>query len=321
MLVDTDMSIWSGRSDLLEGAAGRRWHDVVRPLSRAARGGVAIIGFACDAGVRRNGGRAGAAHGPSATRAMLANMPAWPDLSIFEAGDIVCDGDQLERAQDELATRVEQTLESGLFPVVLGGGHEVAYGSFSGLARFLEHRAGRPRIGIVNIDAHFDLRLDERPSSGTPFRQILEGSVERDWPVRYACFGVSRFANTQALFDRALSHDVLVTLDEEMGPHQLPNVRRRLSQFLAEVDHVYLSVDLDVLPPGSAPGVSAPATRGVDFGVVEEIIDAVATTGKLRLADLAELNPLFDVDDRTARLAARLAARIALMAGGGGAPP
>jgi formiminoglutamase len=314
MLVDTDMTVWSGRSDVLEGAAGLRWHDVVRPFSRASDGGVAVVGFACDAGVRRNGGRPGAARGPGAARAILANMPTWPGLSVFDAGDVVCEGDQLERAQDELATRVGQALDRGLFPIVLGGGHEVAYGSYSGLARFLGDRERKPTIGIVNLDAHFDLRIDRRPSSGTPFRQILESCTGRGWPFRYACFGISRFSNTAALFERARDAGVLVALDEEMSCRRFPEVRDRLSEFLAEVDHVYLTIDLDVLPPGLAPGVSAPSARGVDIGIVEELIDCIAASGKLRIADLAELNPALDIDNRTARVAARLAARVALMA-------
>ena len=72
---------------------------------------------------------------------------------------------------------------------------------------------------------------------------------------------------------------------------------------------------LDVLPAAVAPGVSAPAPRGVDLDVIESVIDAVASCGKLRLADIAELNPAFDIDQRTARVAARLVARIVETAG------
>jgi formiminoglutamase len=75
----------------------------------------------------------------------------------------------------------------------------------------------------------------------------------------------------------------------------------------AQVAAVYFTVDLDVLPAGVAPGVSAPATLGVPLSVVEACLQLVKSSGKLRLADIAEINPQRDGDGRTARVAARLA--------------
>jgi formiminoglutamase len=84
-----------------------------------------------------------------------------------------------------------------------------------------------------------------------------------------------------------------------------------LLQFADKVDWLYLTVCLDVLPAAVAPGVSAPAAFGVALHTVEALIDAVKATGKLKLADIAELNPAVDPDGRTARVAARIAWRIA----------
>jgi formiminoglutamase len=81
--------------------------------------------------------------------------------------------------------------------------------------------------------------------------------------------------------------------------------------FLSQVDHVYLTMCLDVLPAAVAPGVSAPSARGVGMDVIEPIVDRVVSSGKLRLADVAELNPSLDIDHHTARVAARLVARVA----------
>ena len=72
------------------------------------------------------------------------------------------------------------------------------------------------------------------------------------------------------------------------------------------VFHIHLSIDLDVLPAAVAPGVSAPAGLGVDLPLIHAICVALAATGKLRLVDVVELNPTYDVDGRTARVAARL---------------
>ncbi len=95
------------------------------------------------------------------------------------------------------------------------------------------------------------------------------------------------------------------------------NLRAALTRRLIEADKVYLSIDLDVLPGAVAPGVSAPASRGVALEIVEDLVDEVLASGKLMLADIAELNPALDRDDQTARIAARLAYRLAFGNGQG----
>ena len=306
---------WVGRVDSAEGVAGRRWHQIVQPLEHQTAG-VGLIGFACDAGVARNNGRVGAKRGPDALRRLLANLPVNRCTRIADAGDIVCEHDEhLESAQAQLADVVAQVLGRGVFPIVLGGGHEVAFGSWNGLAQHLSATPGdntpAPQIGVVNIDAHLDLRLAERPSSGTPFRQIAESCKTRNWPFHYCCLGASDFANTQALFERARELSVKIVRDQDMPPTRLAETLGILDTFLADVDHVYLTLCLDALPASVAPGVSAPASCGVELSVVEAIIDRIAASLKLRLADVAELNPEFDIDHRTARVGARLVGRIA----------
>lgn len=313
MYLPADMSIWRGRDDTPdEGSAGRRWHQCVRPLSSDADNGVALLGFASDAGVARNHGRTGARQGPAKLRSMLAGLPA-PSVSVFDAGTVSCEEDELETAQTEQADHLTALLGQGLMPITLGGGHEVALGSFRGLAHHLENQASgtAPRIGIINFDAHFDLRLAPRGSSGTPFRQIADDCRQKNWPFQYCCLGISRFANTQALFDRAQELGVWWREDTDMGPAQFADTQHYLQAFIDQVDHVYFTLCLDVLPAGVAPGVSAPAAMGVNLNLIESLLDLIAQSGKLRLADIAELNPAHDIDDRTARVAARLVARLA----------
>lgn len=306
-----DMRLWQGRDDSADGPLARRWHQVMQPVDAAAQAGIALLGFACDAGVARNRGRTGARLGPAALRRALANMPVQRADRLYDAGNIGCTDDFLEAAQEEFAAAAAGLLDQGLMPLGLGGGHEIAHASFSALARHLAGKEARPRIGIVNLDAHFDLRIADQPNSGTPFRQIAADCAARGWPFHYLCLGVSRFANTAALFERAHALGARWRLDEEMDVAQLGMTRQALQQFLAQVDHAYFTVCLDVLPAAVAPGVSAPSARGVGLDVIEPLVDDVAASGKLRLADVAELNPDLDSDQRTARVAARLAARIA----------
>lgn len=308
-MTTVDMSVWEGRIDDAEGALGRRWHQVMQPLAPAtATDTTVLLGFACDAGVARNHGRIGAAEGPRAIRRALRNMPVHECTLLADGGDVICAGDALEAAQQALAASVAQQLGAGRFPLVLGGGHEMAWGSFTGLATHLAETVGAPRVGIVNFDAHFDLRRDARATSGTPFLQIAQDCEARGWEFRYACFGVSRYSNTEALFARARELGVRVQLDETLDATLGSDA---LTSFIAAVDDVYLTVCLDVLPAAVAPGVSAPAPRGVGLDVLEPLIDVVCASGKVRLADIAEMNPRFDADGRTAAVAARIASRIA----------
>jgi formiminoglutamase len=315
-----DMKQWQGRVDAAEGELGKRWHQVVQPFTEGGDGrGVALVGFACDAGIERNHGRTGARKGPAALRAALGNMPVHRCKDIADAGDVVCEptgqSDGLEEAQQALAGVIDGILAGGRLPFALGGGHEIAWASFSGLARHLARREQSPRIGVINLDAHFDLRMADRASSGTPFRQIAEDCQARGWKFNYCCLGISRFANTDALFERARRFGVHWRLDEEMTSSRIQSTLDLVQAFIGQVDHVYFTTCLDVLPAHIAPGVSAPAPRGIELDVVEQVIDAVAGSGKLRLADIAELNPAFDIDQRTARVAARLVARIVETAG------
>ena len=187
----------------------------------------------------------------------------------------------------------------------------MAYGSWLGIA---EHLAGEaaprmaaPRIGIINFDAHFDLRDPAHiHSSGTPFAQIAGECQSRGWPFAYACLGVSRASNTRALFQRAADLGVLVREDREIREGSLAAICAELQALIAGCDAVYLTIDIDVLPACEAPGVSAPAARGVPLALLEPLLECIRDSGKLRLADLAELNPAQDIDSRTARVAARL---------------
>ena len=299
-----DMSVWQGRQDPEDGELALRWHNKVQPWQADSEPGVVLLGFACDEGVRRNKGRVGAAAAPLAVRKLLANTAWHLRRPVYDGGDVHCEDGDLDAAHDRLAERVARALELGHFPLVLGGGHEVAFGSWSGLNR---HLGGKGRVGIINFDAHFDLRMkQELASSGTPFFQIAEQCAAQGTPFTYACLGVAETANTQALFARANELGVWHVLDEEMTPADLPELLNGLDAFIARCDHLYLTIDLDVLPAAVMPGVSAPAARGVELAVIEPLIAHIRASGKLRLADLAEYNPSLDLDNRSARVAARL---------------
>lgn len=309
-----DPSIWQGRDDRAEGPLALRWHQRVQcrdpaSLPRAAGAdAVALLGFASDTGVRRNGGRGGAWEGPSALRAMLAGLPCHPvERELIDVGDVRVEADALESAQEEFGTLVATLLGAGYRPIGLGGGHEIGFASWLGLADHLADRASvAPRIGIVNLDAHLDLRQAAQRHSGTPFLDIARDCERRGWPFHYACLGASPAANTGALYAEAERRGVWIEPDLAITPERLPALLARLDRWLAGMDAIYLTICLDVFPADTAPGVSAPAALGIDPRVAIALIAHLRASGLLRLADLAELSPPHDIDRRTARLAARL---------------
>ena len=303
--VDIAPSAWTGRDDG-PGPQHLRWHSAISLDADGAPGATAFVGFRSDEGVRRNRGRQGAAQGPVALRGALGSMALSGPVRAFDAGDVAVTDTDLEAGQRRLGEVVTGLLDAGHFVAVLGGGHEVAFASYLGIANSTV-RQSAPRLGVLNLDAHFDLRGDPVPSSGTPFRQMAECEAERGHRFNYAVLGISQPSNTAALFEAADAVGCRYLMDEDCS---LAAAEAFVTDFLGSVDSVYLTIDLDVLPAAVAPGVSAPAAYGVSLEVIQRACDLVARSGKLALLDVAELNPGLDVDNRTARTAARLIHRI-----------
>ncbi|WP_260258336.1 formimidoylglutamase [Vibrio intestinalis] len=309
---------WQGRVDEEDGTLGTRIHSIIKAMQveqlQPYHNAVSILGFACDAGVARNKGRIGARKSPDLIRRALANMAWHKESAIIDLGNVVCEDDLLEQAQSHCADVISTALRST--PVItLGGGHEVAWASFLGLARYFEflNPNKAPRIGIINFDAHFDLRAFEhphveiKPSSGTPFNQINHFCEQKQWPFHYACLGVSRASNTKALFDKADELGVWYVEDKDLSHLNHVYHLTQLQHFIDNCDYIYLTIDLDVFPAAIAPGVSAPAARGISLDTINLFLERILHyKKKLVIADIAEYNPTYDVDSQTARLAARL---------------
>ncbi|MGF1749240.1 formimidoylglutamase [Vibrio cionasavignyae] len=323
--------LWQGRDDQEDGENRYRLHHLIKPVATLAnqqldkQPRVALLGFETDEGVQRNKGRIGASQGPDSIRQALCNL-AWHETStLYDLGNVSTVAMALEANQALTAEIISQELQHAPL-VVLGGGHEIAWSSFLGLAQHLEKQSPAPRIGIINFDAHFDLREyrthqgDGRttkassaksqtlqPSSGTPFSQIADYCQSHHLPFNYMCIGVSKASNTKALFERAEQLNVQTLLDEEMLFDVTPSHLQALERFIDNVDHLYLTIDLDVFSAAHAPGVSAPAALGLSPEIFYPYFKTILKhKDKLRLADIAEYNPDLDIDGRTAKLAARL---------------
>lgn len=308
-----DLSVWKGRVDP-GGDETLRWHQVIKPLdlredlspSPAGHQSLALLGFCCDEGVRRNLGRTGAREGPAAIRKSLRNLCIHPDPAptlLFDCGDVICSGEKLEAAQSMLGSKISQLLEAGYKPLVMGGGHEIAFGHFQGIYPYVSQRSRS--VGIINLDAHFDLRqYEELGNSGTPFLQINNAIKAEGGDFNYLVLGIDDSGNTQDLFNRARELNVTWCLRNEQEAIGKDSLFNAIDNFTSRVQSLYLTLDLDVINQAYAPGVSAPSAFGWTPELIHRLLKKIFATEKVVSVDIAELNPSLDTDARTARLAA-----------------
>lgn len=276
---------YSGRID---SNRPERFHQIVEPYTNEANSDV-IIGFMSDEGVRRNKGRIGAKEAPEKIREKLASLSY--TSPVFDAGSVEGTED-LEASQQTLGEAVSKLLSHDNFPVILGGGHETAYGHYLGVRDVYKDK----RIAVLNIDAHFDLRNEEK-SSGTMFYEMLS----EDDNIDYFVIGIQPFSNTKSLYENAEKFNVKYwTLDELRNDSYLSAIKTALEDY----DYVFMTLCMDSIQQSYAPGTSAPAPNGF---TAEEIIKTVkyfASLENLSSFDISEVSPPLDIDDRTSSLAA-----------------
>lgn len=304
--IEFDRASWNGRVDREDPELSLRIHQIVQDaaLHASFESKPVLLGFACDEGVRRNLGRTGAVKGPDAIRFGLSSLTQQGNQQLFDAGNVEIDGQDLEQCQLDLAKAVHQILAKKGFPMVMGGGHEIAWGSYQGLRKYYKTE----RIGIINFDAHFDLR-NPAPvsSSGTPFREIAEWNEQHQLPFDYFVVGLNPASNSNALFNYAKEKSVGWVEDINCNSNELEAIFNQIKPFIDKLDLLYLTNCIDVFSSGDAPGVSAPAAMGIEkhfsFSLMKKIVQYAGK--KLVLVDVAEVNPSLDSQGLTARLAAR----------------
>lgn len=308
------MDNWQGRVDSEDDYDTFRWHQWIKPLDLnddpepfEGKLGFAIIGFCSEQGVRRNKGRVGTALAPDFIRKQMSNLPCTFDQSVklFDAGDVLCQEISMEEGQAILAEAVNKILNLNLFPIVLGGGHETTFGHYCGHLKHADEAGETLDLGIVNFDAHFDMRpYDKGSSSGSMFRQIADICSERGMNYGYLPMGIQKHSNTVSLFKTADKLGVKYVLAKDMSIGSYASVLEKVDTFLFNHEKAYLTICSDVFSSAFAPGVSATQSIGLDPEVVLPIIKHILRTRKVVGFDICEISPRFDQDDTTASLGA-----------------
>lgn len=304
-----DQSFWTGRIDSLEDYDAFRWHQWIQcvDLNKSNNKfdgalGIALIGFKSDLGVGLNKGRIGASQGPDHIRKELMNLPCHfnSELELFDIGNIVAK-DNLNEAQEALAQAIEKVLSLNMFPIVLGGGHEVALGNYLGAHKF--HR----NLGIINFDAHFDLRpYNKVGTSGTMFHQIADYKESLNESFDYFCLGIQQRGNTRMLFNLAKSLKVPYILARDISQDNMVNIFNKLDRFTKNKDALHVTICMDVFASAYAPGVSSAQPLGLQPWPVISILKYILRNNQVATLDIAEVSPRFDQDNVTANLASTL---------------
>lgn len=247
---------------------------------------IALIGLPDDTGVGLNNGRLGAKEGPAAFRKALAKygvaQPAgWDWPTVFDAGDVdVVPGD-LHETHRRVSIAVKSLLDLGLFPIAIGGGHDLTFPFVRAVA---EHFG--PLDGIY-FDAHLDVR--ETDGSGMPFRKLLETGAAKSLRI-HGFDPMSNSSDHVAYFQSHGGHIDIDTSPEDLWPN----------------GDAFVSLDLDVIDAAFAPGVSAMNPCGWSPEYTTRWVREAGLNPNVQCFDIMELSPPYDRDDRTARIAARM---------------
>ncbi len=291
-----------------------------------------IIGFPMDLGADRRG----VDMGPSALRiAGIAEKLNALGYRVNDKGDIAIKSrkrqkitflklkylNEIVRASEILAKKVERSLAQGHLPLCIGGDHSMAIGSISGLASYC--RKISDSMGVIWIDAHADMN-DEQ---STPSRNIhgmsmatslglgnqqlthLMGFAPKVKPENCALIGIRSIDAREKDIIKRLNLNVFTMTDiDRKGIDFIIN--RVLDRINPKVDHIHVSFDVDSVDPSVAAGVGTPVPGGLNYREAHLIMESIAECGCMSSMDISEVNPILDHNNQSAEFAADLVASI-----------
>ena len=225
------------------------------------------------------------------------------------------------RSCTQLALAVEESFREGDFPLIIGGDHSIALGSVAGVSAACI-RQGK-KLGILYVDAHGDFNTAETTLTGNIHGECMAASCGYGLPdltdlyfkgqkvnPENVCFVGTRDLDAQEknLMKKA---GVTVFSMSDIDRQGFPVILQKIRNFFAEkVDCVHLSFDLDVLDPMFAPGTGIQLQAGLSNREGLMIMEEMCEMGKVCSAEIVELNPVLDIQNKTAVLAVDLIARI-----------
>ena len=272
---------------------------------------VAVVGAPFDISTTH---RPGARFGPRALRAsaydpgtyaMDLDVEIFDWLRVVDHGDALCPHGQTERSHAAIRERVRGVASRGIVPVVLGGDHSITWPSATAVAESLPEGQ---RLGVVHFDAHADTAdsLDGNLAShGTPMRRLIEsGAVRGEHFVQVGLRGYWPGAETFAwMREQGMRWHTMQEVWERGVPAVMADA---VAEALDGADRLYVSVDIDVLDPGFAPGTGTPEPGGMQPADLLRIVRTLAQRADLAALDVVEVSPPYDHADLTVNNAHRV---------------
>ncbi len=291
---------------------------------------ISVIGFPMDLG----SGRRGVDMGPSALRiADLENKLRNLGYTVEDLGDVFIEimekqeiGNpklrylkEVLKTSQTLAEIVEEELNKGNFPLCIGGDHSMALGTIAGIAAHC--RKEKKSFGVIWIDAHADMNTDQTTPSGNIHGMPLAASMglgdkslvdfygfsPKLKPENCALIGIRSVDETEKQNIKKLNPTVYTMSDiDKLGIHRV--ITKVLKQFRKQVDHIHVSFDVDSVDPSIAPGVGTPVKGGLDYREAHLLMETIAECGCMSSLEVAEVNPVLDIQNTSAVFAAELIA-------------
>jgi agmatinase len=263
---------------------------------------VVIIGAPIDWGTTY---RSGTRFGPKAIReadyldsnARRPHLPTGIDpfehFKVVDVGDLALPPGFTEKSLDRLSDAVAEISSKGAIPIVLGGDHSITYGNGTGLAR--THGAGS--FGLVHFDAHADTGTDhygELHGHGTPMRRLIEsGAVPGNRFVQIGLRGYWPNPDVVAWMGEQRMRTFLMSEVTERGLR--PVVDDAVEACTdADTKGIFISVDVDVVDPGFAPGTGTPEPGGITSRELLDTVRRLARDLPVLGVDIVEVSPPYD---------------------------
>ncbi len=270
---------------------------------------VAVVGAPWDDSTTN---RPGARFGPRALRAQAYNpgtyhldlgVEIFEHLEVVDYADAHCPHGMTEASHANIRERVGEVARLGIVPVVLGGDHSITWPSATAVAE----ARGWGRIGIVHFDAHADTAdiIDGNLAShGTPMRRLIESGAV---PGRnFVQVGLRGYWPPEDVFEWMRDQGMRWHLMQEVWERGLPAVMESaVSEALEGTEGVYLSLDIDVLDPGFAPGTGTPEPGGLNPADLLRAVRKLALETPLVAMDVVEVAPPYDWAETTVNCAHR----------------
>ncbi len=216
---------------------------------------------------------------------------------VLDRGDVELGGLTIEQATPIIRDAVAQSAEAHALTLLVGGNNAVTRPGVLGLGGSLDE------IGLITLDAHFDLRdTGEGLSNGNPVRALIDDGLPG---ANIAQVGLASFANSRAMHEDAVAAGNLVVTIGDVRRDGIAHAIDRALDHVAHCDALVIDCDIDVIDRAQFPAAPGGRAGGMAVHDFYYAVRRLASDPRVRVIDLTEWDPPLDATDLSALTAAR----------------